>query len=110
MKQQTATNMDILPQLDKACGLDIHKEKIVGFIACKDGSGQELLRVRIASIVFWWDMNFECDNIKFRWGGSCSAIPGFGDFEEWLYDSHPKLFRKSAPRDVFARAGCVRRP
>ena len=42
MKQQTTTNMDILPQLDKACGLDIHKDKIVGFIACKDGSGQEL--------------------------------------------------------------------
>jgi len=42
MKQQTATSMDILPQLDKACGLDIHKDKIVGFIACKDGSGQEL--------------------------------------------------------------------
>jgi transposase len=43
MKQQTATSMDILPQLDKACGLDIHKDKIVGFIACKDGSGQELI-------------------------------------------------------------------
>ncbi len=42
MKQQTTNTMDILPQLDKACGLDIHKDKIVGFIACKDGSGQEL--------------------------------------------------------------------
>lgn len=42
MKQQRITTMDILPLLDKACGLDIHKDKIVGFIACKDGSGHEL--------------------------------------------------------------------
>ena len=42
MKQQKGTDMTILPQLDKACGLDIHKNKIVGFIASKDRSGQEL--------------------------------------------------------------------
>eukprot|EP01037_Dinobryon_pediforme_P018685 gene18685-18984_t len=35
-------DVTILPQLDKACGLDMHKDKIVGFISCKDGSGQEL--------------------------------------------------------------------
>ncbi|WP_158826926.1 IS110 family transposase [Mucilaginibacter lacusdianchii] len=42
MKQQKSTDMTILPQLDKACGIDIHKDKIVCFIANKDGSGQEL--------------------------------------------------------------------
>jgi transposase len=41
MKQKTATNMNILPQLEKECGIDIHKDKIVGFISCKDGSRQE---------------------------------------------------------------------
>jgi transposase len=42
MKQPKVADMTILPQLDKACGLDIHKNKIVGFNAFKDGSGQEL--------------------------------------------------------------------
>lgn len=42
MKQQITTDVNILPQLDRACGLDMHKEKIVGFISNKDGSGQEL--------------------------------------------------------------------
>ena len=31
----------IMPQLDRACGLDMHKDKIVGFISGKDGSNQE---------------------------------------------------------------------
>ena len=30
-----------MPQLDKACGLDMHKDKIVSFISCKDRSNQE---------------------------------------------------------------------
>jgi hypothetical protein len=42
MKQQNTTDVSIMPQLDKACGLDMHKDKIVGFISCKDGSGQYL--------------------------------------------------------------------
>lgn len=42
MKEQHGTDVNIIPQLDKACGLDMHKDKIVGFISCKDGSGQEL--------------------------------------------------------------------
>jgi transposase len=29
------------PQVDKACGLDIHKDKIVGFISDKEGQNQE---------------------------------------------------------------------
>lgn len=32
----------LLPQLEKACGLDLHKDKIVGFISDKDGKQQEL--------------------------------------------------------------------
>jgi transposase len=43
MKQLTNKDVNITPQLDKACGLDMHKEKIVGFISCKDGSEQELM-------------------------------------------------------------------
>jgi transposase len=43
MKQLTNKDVNIAPQLDKACGLDMHKEKIVGFISCKDGSEQELM-------------------------------------------------------------------
>ena len=43
MNQQTNRDVNIAPQLDKACGLDMHKEKIVGFISCKDGSEQELM-------------------------------------------------------------------
>lgn len=31
-----------MPQLEKACGLDLHKDKIVGFISDKDGKQQEL--------------------------------------------------------------------
>jgi transposase len=42
MKQHLKEDVNILPQLDKACGLDMHKDKIVGFISCKDGSQQEL--------------------------------------------------------------------
>jgi len=32
----------ILPQIDKACGFDMHKDKIVGFISNKEGREQEL--------------------------------------------------------------------
>jgi transposase len=32
----------LLPQLEKACGLDLHKDKIVGFISDKEGKQQEL--------------------------------------------------------------------
>ena len=42
MKEQNSVDVNIVPQLDKACGPDMHKDKIVGFISCKDGSGQEL--------------------------------------------------------------------
>lgn len=42
MKEQNSTDVNIIPQPDKACGLDMHKDKIVGFISCKDGSGQDL--------------------------------------------------------------------
>ncbi len=41
MKQQVIDDVNIMPQLDKACGLDMHKDKIVGFISGKDGSNQE---------------------------------------------------------------------
>jgi transposase len=41
MKQQVIEDVNIMPQLDKACGLDMHKDKIVGFISGKDGSNQE---------------------------------------------------------------------
>src|ERR1041384_4862875 len=36
------TEVSLLPQIDKACGLDIHKDKIVCFISNKDGTGQHL--------------------------------------------------------------------
>ncbi|MDO3641101.1 hypothetical protein [Mucilaginibacter sp. L3T2-6] len=42
MKQHLKEDVNNLPQLDKACGLDMHKDKIVGFISCKDGSQQAL--------------------------------------------------------------------
>lgn len=42
MRKETNTDVHIMPQLEKACGLDMHKDKIVGFISSKDGSGQEL--------------------------------------------------------------------
>src|SRR5882757_11553433 len=32
----------LMPQLGKACGLDLHKDKIVGFISDKDGTKQDL--------------------------------------------------------------------
>ncbi len=32
----------LMPQLEKACGLDLHKDKIVGFISDKEGKEQEL--------------------------------------------------------------------
>lgn len=32
----------LAPQLDRACGLDLHKEKIVAFISNKEGNDQEL--------------------------------------------------------------------
>ena len=35
MKQQVIEDVNIMPQLDRACGLDMHKDKIVGFISCK---------------------------------------------------------------------------
>lgn len=31
-----------MPQLEKACGLDLHKDKIVGFISDKEGKEQEM--------------------------------------------------------------------
>lgn len=40
MKQQVIEDVNIMPQLDGACGLDMHKDKIVGFISCKDGRQQ----------------------------------------------------------------------
>lgn len=43
MKQrQQDQPVRLLPQLEKACGLDIHKDKIVGFISDKDGKQQVL--------------------------------------------------------------------
>ncbi len=42
MQQQLIKDVNITPQLDKACGLDMHKDKIVGFISCNDGSQQEM--------------------------------------------------------------------
>src|SRR5580693_1786874 len=44
MLKNITTNKEvrILPQLDKACGLDIHKDLIVGFISDANGSQQEL--------------------------------------------------------------------
>ncbi|UOE51374.1 IS110 family transposase [Mucilaginibacter sp. SMC90] len=39
---QPRQEVSLLPQLNKACGLDMHKDKIVGFISNKDGKEQEL--------------------------------------------------------------------
>jgi transposase len=36
------TEVRLLPQIDKACGLDMHKDKIVCFISNKDGTDQHL--------------------------------------------------------------------
>lgn len=41
MKQQVIEDVNIMPQLNRACGLDMHKDKIVGLISGKDGSNQE---------------------------------------------------------------------
>jgi hypothetical protein len=35
-------DVKLLPQLEKACRLDLHKDKIVGFISDKEGKQQEL--------------------------------------------------------------------
>lgn len=32
----------LMPQLEKVCGLDLHKDKIVGFISSKEGDLKEL--------------------------------------------------------------------
>ena len=34
MKQQAIEDVNIMPQLHKACGFDIHKDKIVGLNNC----------------------------------------------------------------------------
>lgn len=39
----------LMPQLEKACGLDLHKDKIVGFISSKEGDLQELREFRTFS-------------------------------------------------------------
>lgn len=36
------TEVSLLPQIDKACGLDMHKDKIVCFISNKDGTEQHI--------------------------------------------------------------------
>lgn len=38
MKQQVIEDENIMPQLNRACDLDMHKGKIVGFISGKDGN------------------------------------------------------------------------
>jgi hypothetical protein len=38
MKQQVIEDINIMPQLDRACGLVMHKDKIVGFISWKYGA------------------------------------------------------------------------
>jgi transposase len=50
MKQQVIEDVNIMPQLDRACGLDMHKHKIVGFIFCKDGSNQEFREFGIKAL------------------------------------------------------------
>jgi transposase len=40
--KQLNEEVSLLPQLDRACGLDMHKDKIVGFISDKDGKKQVL--------------------------------------------------------------------
>lgn len=40
--EQPKDEVSILPQLDMACGLDMHKDKIVAFASSKDGKVQEL--------------------------------------------------------------------
>lgn len=50
MKEQNDTDVNIVLQLDKACGLDMHKDKIVGFISSKDGSGQGT-RILLARVI-----------------------------------------------------------
>jgi len=41
MEKQVIEDLNITLQLDRACGLHMHKDKIVGFISGKDGSNQE---------------------------------------------------------------------
>lgn len=40
MKQQII-DVNIMPQLDRACTLNMHKDKIFGFTSWRDGSNQE---------------------------------------------------------------------
>ncbi|GAA3963669.1 hypothetical protein [Mucilaginibacter dorajii] len=41
MKQQVIEDVNIIPHLNKACGLDMHKDKIPGFISGKRWQHQE---------------------------------------------------------------------
>jgi transposase len=38
MKQQVIEDVNIMPQLDKASGLDMHKDRIITFISWKGGT------------------------------------------------------------------------
>gem|GEM_PF-3351031 len=42
MQQQSHQEVSFTPQLNKACGIDVHKDKIVCFISDKEGQEQIL--------------------------------------------------------------------
>src|ERR1043165_360194 len=42
LKTDAPSEVRILPQIDKACGFDMHKDKIVLFISDKEGNNQQL--------------------------------------------------------------------
>ena len=50
MKQQVIEDVNIMPQLDKACGLDMHKDKIVGFISVKMAAIKSLGNLRLTPV------------------------------------------------------------
>jgi hypothetical protein len=52
MKQHLKEDVNILPQLDKACGLDMHKDKIVSFIPVRRQPPRLVPRERRGNLFF----------------------------------------------------------
>lgn len=50
----TPHEVRILPQIDKACGFDMHKDKIVLFISDKEGKGQQMIEKRTFTEDLYW--------------------------------------------------------
>jgi len=53
-KNDAPHEVRILPQIDKACGFDMHKDKIVLFISDKEGRGQQLIERRTFTEDLYW--------------------------------------------------------